>query len=440
MTEFQSVPLGMLSESPSNPRHRGKDDLADLTQSIRSLGILEPLLVRECDDGLLIVSGHRRFRAASIAGLKEVPVRVLDITEQDALEVAIVENLQRRDVHPLDEADGFATLRDRMSAEVIADRVGKSLPYVYQRLQLLKLTTKARKAFEKEQLSLGHALVIARLQPKDQDEVLSWSWATSRGARELAEAIQSRIFLDLSKVSWPTDDAELVPKAGACGTCPKRAGTTPALFEDVAKGDTCTDPACFKAKSAAFLKRRSAELGDIPRISVERDWDPKSRSAKAKAGILIESECFKATKVTCPKSVKALIVDGPDAGATMKVCPVKTCRIHNPKPERPPAAPQRRADPEWEIRREVGVQLEAEVLAKVAKVKKLAGGDLFAIATALTGARPADGAWTEAGAVVSLVKEAIATDPDALEDFAVRYKVDGDAIEKRVRAGKEAAA
>src|ERR1035437_3802447 len=117
--EYQTVPLAQLAESDANPRRiTSKAADAELADSVKKMGVLEPLLVRHVQveafgtlhPRLELIAGHRRLAAARAAGLTEVPVRVLELDDEQALEAAIVENLQRQDVHPLDEAEGFARL------------------------------------------------------------------------------------------------------------------------------------------------------------------------------------------------------------------------------------------------------------------------------------------------------------------------------------------
>lgn len=439
------VTVDSLVESGWNPRRRGGTDLDELTQSIKEVGVLQPLLVRPLDDDRFeIVAGARRFRAAKAAGLTAVPVRVLHVNDEAALEVAITENLQREDVHPLDETAGFEKLRERYSIEAVAARVGKPVGYVHQRLQLRQLTTKVRKAFEKDELSLGHALLIARLQPKEQEECLIW------GGRlrlpELKREIGRRFFLDLSKVPWPTKDASLVPKAGTCQECPKRAGTLPSLFEDMAKGATCTDPACFASKAAAYLKRRAAELGDAPRISTQPTWDPDRNKAMKADGVLLFGTWhpLKGSALGCSKTADALVIDGRDAGKTLKVCTQKNCRIHNPQEEKPARAAESpyRPDPEKAVQREVNERLHRAV---VQDVNGLTEPELCLVAQAIwPGAlevpegipvdqlrRPVPRTSCQAAKV--LVVTALEYDPGILAQFAKGRAIDAKAIEREVR-------
>lgn len=265
-TVFQVIPLAKLHESPLNPRKRfDPKKLEELTASAKEHGIRTPLIVRPNADGFEIAAGHRRFRAASAAGLATVPAIVRDMTDDEFLELLNFENLQREDVHPLEEADGYRTLMEKSGHDVdtIAAKIGKSVSYVYQRLKLADLTAKVREAFLEEKITAGHAILIARLQPKDQVEALKATtphWQDQPwSVRQLASWIQSRIVMDLTKAPFDPTDATLVKKAGACGPCPKRAGANPDLWGDIANGDRCMDAACFQSKVEAWIERRRVE-------------------------------------------------------------------------------------------------------------------------------------------------------------------------------------
>ena len=135
-SEYRSLPLESLTESPINPRRTFNDAaLQELAESIRTQGVLSPLLVRpKGPQTYEIVAGARRYRAAQLAGLETAPVRIVELTDAQALETSIVENLQRRDVHPLDEANGFAALmrleEPKYSVEQIAAKVGKAPAFI----------------------------------------------------------------------------------------------------------------------------------------------------------------------------------------------------------------------------------------------------------------------------------------------------------------------
>lgn len=176
LPEFREIPIAQLHESPKNPRrHWSEAGLAELTASVRQHGVLTPLLVRPNATGFEIAAGHRRLRAATPAGLATVPARIREMDDRAFLEVLTIENLQREDVHPLDEAEGYQALMtvDRAyTPEAIAAKVGKSTSYVYQRLKLLSLIPQAKQAFQADTITAGHAVRLARLTPEQQRPAL----------------------------------------------------------------------------------------------------------------------------------------------------------------------------------------------------------------------------------------------------------------------------
>ncbi|WP_321895981.1 ParB/RepB/Spo0J family partition protein [Paraburkholderia heleia] len=264
--------LGELRPSPTNPRKRFPEtEQAELTASVRKHNVLQPLLVRPWPDdetGLFeIVAGERRFRAANTAGLTEVPVLVRDLTDDEVLHIQIVENLQRKDLHPLEEADGYKVLSDRgHTLEQISAEVSQTRTYVAQRLKLCALSASTRKLFFDEKLNAKTALMIARLPSDLQDKAAKELTAPyvngePRTVKAASEHIERMYMLRLDQAPFKTADAALVPAAGACGPCPKRTGNQPELFEDVRGKEICTDPACFakKREAAAAQKRSDAE-------------------------------------------------------------------------------------------------------------------------------------------------------------------------------------
>jgi ParB/RepB/Spo0J family partition protein len=261
-----------------NVRHRPLDEgkLAELVESVRSHGILEPILVRPKGDDLELVFGFRRFTAAQKAGLADVPVLVRVLADDQVLELQLAENIDRADMHPLDEADGFARLMKFPGYDVqrIADKMGRPASYVAQRLKLCTLGKKSREALDQGDITLAVALLLARIPvEKLQDEALNH--ITDGGllrdgvmkASEAAKVIEEHFMLRLSEAPFDITDAKLVPKAGACSTCPKRTGAQSELFADVKSPDLCTDPTCHRAKVDAFVeirvKAHKADGGEV---------------------------------------------------------------------------------------------------------------------------------------------------------------------------------
>lgn len=281
-----TVPLSKLDDSPFNPRQT-YDGIEELAASIKQVGVLQRPVARPSKRGRFeLVAGHRRKRGAEAAGLKSIEVEVQELTDEQAKEVQLVENTQRADLTPLEEAAGYLALLDLRERPVpeLAERVGKSASYVYKRLQLLKLPAEARKAFEAGDISLTVALYLARIPHKDLQlealkQVTRDHWGELVGAAEAKRIIESRYMLVLKDSCFKPADPEL--PGGPCGECPKRTGANPDLFGDVEGDDICTDPKCHAKKVAAHADRELAkhEAKGLPVLDKEHSvfspYDPK---------------------------------------------------------------------------------------------------------------------------------------------------------------------
>ncbi len=263
-TEYRNVPLSLLNPSRTNPRRTFEDAaLKELAESIRAQGVLSPLLVRPLtENGFEIVFGERRYRAAQIAGQDTVPVRIRQMSDAEALEAQLVENLIRAEIHPMEEAQGFRALlaleEPKYSIEQVAAKVGKSPAFVASRLKLTDLVPEAVEAFYADEIGVGHALLLAKLPPDAQQQALPacfkevYSGNSQKPARILLPVrnlqfwIDANILLVLKDAPFNKRDPQLVPTAGSCAECPKRTGHNKLLFgDDLGKqGDRCTDPTC----------------------------------------------------------------------------------------------------------------------------------------------------------------------------------------------------
>jgi len=168
------IPLGQIQPCPVQPR-REFDRLAleELAQSIEANGIVQPLIARPVADHFELIAGERRWRAADIAGLSDVPVVVREATDAEVLEMALVENLQREDLNPIEEAQGFQNLIDihNYTQEQAATRVGRSRTAVANALRLLKLDENVQAYVRQGRLSMGHAKVILGLEDTTQQKL-----------------------------------------------------------------------------------------------------------------------------------------------------------------------------------------------------------------------------------------------------------------------------
>ena len=167
------LPISQVESCSSQPRkHFDEASLAELADSIREHGIIQPLTVRKLASGYYqIIAGERRWRAARLAGLQEVPVIVMEADDRKAAELAMIENLQREDLNPIEEAAGFQSLMEtyHMTQEEAASRVGKSRSAVANALRLLSLTPPVAKLVEEGKLSAGHARALVPLSPSLQE-------------------------------------------------------------------------------------------------------------------------------------------------------------------------------------------------------------------------------------------------------------------------------
>jgi ParB family transcriptional regulator, chromosome partitioning protein len=409
--EYRSVPINSLAESATNPRKRfDATSLEELAASFKAQGILAPLLVRELEESKYeVVAGARRLRAAKLAELEKLPVRVVKLTDAEAIEAQCVENLQREDIHPLEEALGFKSLLElgepAYTIATIASRAGKSEAYVYGRIRLADLIPPVAEAFLKDQITIGHALLIAKLPASQQQEAFSAAFRglwTSEGnsqvlipVRELAAWIESNILLQLASAPFDKQDETLVPEAGSCANCPKRTGFNKLLFPDVRK-DSCTSPDCFRAKIDASVKKT---LETKPRlIQISAAWNSRA-GAPLGRNHYVELEIKKAkpngassklspVQKPCDKMTEAIVMDGGKRGQVVKVCADPACRVHHPDTPSPQQVERERVEERKRIEKEkLAITTRHRVLATIlqrvsAPLKK---ADLLTVAHYLIG-------------------------------------------------------
>jgi len=252
------IRIAVLKPSPTNPRKifRRLDELA---ASMRTAGVLSPILARPIKDAFECVFGERRVRAAKLAGLETIPAIISELTDSEVLQAQIIENNQREDVHPLEEADGYKALLDAevLDAEELAAKLGKSKGYIYARLKLCTLCDEGREAFLADKLTASVALLIARLPtPELQREALTDLTNYSPDGepvsyRHAADLLQREYLLRLAVAPFDRRSPTLVSCAGSCTECDKRTGTQRELFADLKSADACTDRKCWKSKVAA---------------------------------------------------------------------------------------------------------------------------------------------------------------------------------------------
>lgn len=205
--EITLLPIAKIEPRPDQPRKRFDEvALAELSESIQEYGLIQPITVRPLESGYYqIIAGERRWRASRMAGLSEVPVRVITADEQRAMEMALVENLQREDLNPIEEAKGYKTLLDEygMTQDEVAQSVGKSRPAVANAMRLLALSDAVLKLVEDGTLSAGHARALIPIEDsKTQLEAAQTVIEKGLSVRK-TEALAAQLLQNASKPIEP---------------------------------------------------------------------------------------------------------------------------------------------------------------------------------------------------------------------------------------------
>ncbi len=276
-----TLALAHLVRSKTNRQIIEDEALLEMAATMKVYGVLQPLLVRRLPAERVqdtfedettrhatheIIAGERRFVAARIAGLRRVPVHIVEADNTTAAVLQLIENLHREDLNPLDEARGVQQLVDdfNMTREAVADALRKSRTHVVESLRLLKICPEAIAALKAGTLNRSVALLVAQrptpaLQVEFTRKVLTGGPdggpLSYRSAKDLA---QRSYMTDLTQAPFALDNAQLLPQVGACTQCPKRTGANPELW-DKAGADVCTDTACFADKKEAHYDALKAE-------------------------------------------------------------------------------------------------------------------------------------------------------------------------------------
>lgn len=269
---LEIISIHKIELSTTNPRKVfDPKALEELSESIKEHGILQPILVRPYVDeksswqDYQLVCGERRYRAAILAGLEEVPVSIRVLTDDEAFELQIIENLERKDVHPLDEADAFKKMLDSKKYTIadISAKMAKPESFIVQRLKLVDLIESVREDFLRGHLGIGHAILISRCDEFKQKDIFDNAQPYKEGipdygtVKELKESIEDDSYL-LTQAKFSLSDTKLNDTC-ACDVCPKRSGANPVLFADM-QDDRCFDINCFDAKNQAFIEQEVARI------------------------------------------------------------------------------------------------------------------------------------------------------------------------------------
>lgn len=392
----ESLSLDLIVPSPTNPRKSfDQVELEQFAESISALGVTMPILVRpfeagggyipegqEVDDEIPghftliryeLVSGERRWRASQIAGKEHIPAIIRNLSDAEVLDIQMVENLQRVDLHPMDEAAGYQVLVTAaaqrgvaLTHAELAHKVGKPFSYVAQRIKLLDLQPVAREVFQAGDINIGHALILARLTPELQEQGLRRIFdpnkqhakvkdvaevverarehaamsprapEAARPVTELKSWVKYEVELDLEQAPWDLAADNLHPTAGSCNDCPKRSGNNPALFAEMTAGeDRCLDPDCFDVKAKTFIQITAARTsaGGKPMLKLVNNWSYAPLEGTEKT--IKRGQWMDAKKGDCPDTREGVMTVGSDMGKVSWVCINQKCKKHKHQVDTP---------------------------------------------------------------------------------------------------------
>src|SRR5471030_2282210 len=261
--------------SATNRKHFKPEALEEMASSIFEKGVIQPIIVRlvSCIEDEArrkeagnakyeLVVGERRWRGSKIAGKTEIPSVIRNLTDHEALMLQVIENAQREDPDPLEEAEQYDALlkSGKSTVDELAAEIGKSRATIYGRIKLLSLPDRVKEALRAGKITPQVALLIARIpNPKVAEEaavrILKGENGQPFSFRQVQAFIAEEYMTQLKGAPFDPKDKTLVPAAGPCASCPKRTGNQKELFSDVSRADVCTDPVCFRQKCEATRLR-----------------------------------------------------------------------------------------------------------------------------------------------------------------------------------------
>ena len=266
--EILNLSIGKIVADPLQPRKTFNDNnLKQLSESIKKHGVLQPITVRKSNKDYIIVMGERRYRASKLAGRKTIPCIVREYENNDVLEIQIIENLQRQDVEPTEEADAIAYLSEKYLPSEIAKRLGRGDNFVRQRLKLASLIEGFKHFVRNGEMTISLGVGVALFEPEEQQMMLE-TMGEDFNAHQINKMIKDQTY-DLEKAPFDVADKKLVAKAGACSDCPFNAANQGNLFGDGKM--VCTKSACYETKkNKSFLnlieKSKKENILLIPEI------------------------------------------------------------------------------------------------------------------------------------------------------------------------------
>ncbi|WP_440068085.1 ParB/RepB/Spo0J family partition protein [Tenacibaculum discolor] len=266
--QIQNLPIGKIKPDPKQPRKTfDEKQLVQLSESIKTYGVLQPITVRQMNGHYVIVMGERRYRSSKLASKKTIPCIVKNYENNDVLEVQIIENLQRKDVEPTEEAEAIAYLSEKYAPIEIAKRLGRTDNFIRQRLKLAGLIDGFKHFVRNGEMTISLGVGVALFEPEEQQMMLE-TMGEDFNAHQINRMIKDQTY-DLEKASFDVTDKKLVPKVGSCVECPFNVANQGNLFGEGKM--VCTKAACFETKkSKSFLnlieKSKKENILLIPEI------------------------------------------------------------------------------------------------------------------------------------------------------------------------------
>lgn len=321
------IKVSDIVESGKNPRGTMSEaGIKELAADIKVHGLINSITVRPKGSKYELIAGHRRLAAIKLNGDADVECKILNVNAEEAFEISVIENLQREEVHPMDEAIAFQTLISKSSIEQLGARIGKDAQYITRRLQLNNLIPEIQKLFREDQIGLMHCMEIARLNHDLQrtcikeisDEIGRYGEKKVKyfkTVKELQYFIQTRLMNSLNAAPWKKDDALLYKKAGACNTCAKNTATNAMLFPEMANNAACLDHQCYATKSELFVKASINAMQDegIDVHILTSNWYVDEELKKQFPGMkgYLDRDDVTEVKQSSEGALTGIMVDGP---------------------------------------------------------------------------------------------------------------------------------
>lgn len=309
----------------------------ELVASVKELGVLVPLLVRAKGKGYEVIAGHRRLAAATEAKLEEVPVRVVEMNDTEAREAQIVENLQRKDLHPIDEGIAYRDLienaKPKLDVKEVAAKVGKSETYVRGRLVLTNLDSKIALEVRQGKLQVAIATELGRVSKPTQIEAVKRSKQYSGGICSVAEMrsiIADIAFTEVRKSPpWKDDAAMKAEIARITGLDDEKSQVNLFGEKGLAKIE---NPADYARALAAYIQLTIEKYKSAgkPLTLISTEYSTRVKGLKGRSEYNIGAGVYASARIKCKSGHDALVVDGDkDLGKVIKICSDKKCPAHN---------------------------------------------------------------------------------------------------------------